>query len=309
MLFSSINYFSIKMRQILFVFFLLFISSRSFGQVPRFDKLEMLYAQGHYKVVYRKAKQLLDIPDYDYSQIPSFYKSLSLFQLVQNANWLKRHPNALEEARDLFIQVKSSGDGLKIFNAHMNEVAFLKSDINSWLEDLKREGKMEEFNHVQLITASLFDKIPGFEKNESTSSNESSEVAESSETSKKRNEIIEFAKKQIGVPYVWAGNDPTGFDCSGFTSYVMKEFGKTLPRRAVDQEKSSRKVKQKNAQKGDLVFFDNGSGISHVGMIVSEKGAPLQMIHASSSKGVIITDITKSEYWLQRLYSFGTYVE
>lgn len=297
------------MRQILFVLFLFSVSLASYSQVARFDKMEMLYAQGHYKMVYRKAKQLLDIPDYDYSQIPTFYKSLSLFQLAQNENWLRRHPNALEEARNLFILVKSSSDGLKIFNAHMSEIVFLKNDINSWLEDLKREGKMDEFNHAQMITSSLFDKIPGLEKNETIQSSESVETPESSEICKKRNEIVAYAKKQIGVPYVWAGNDPTGFDCSGFTSYVMKEFDKTIPRRAVDQEKTSKKVKPKNAQKGDLVFFDNGSGISHVGMIISEKGEPLQMIHASSSKGVIITDITKSEYWLQRLYSFGTYVD
>jgi phage terminase large subunit len=108
---------------------------------------------------------------------------------------------------------------------------------------------------------------------------------------KDREKIIEYAKKQIGVPYVWSGNDPKGFDCSGFTGYVMKEFGKELSRRAVDQFSGARKVKEKNVQKGDLVFFDNGSGISHVGMIVSDKGKPLVMIHASSSKGIIITEI------------------
>jgi cell wall-associated NlpC family hydrolase len=58
-----------------------------------------------------------------------------------------------------------------------------------------------------------------------------------------------------------------------------------------------------------LVFFNNGSGVSHVGMIISEKGQPLVMIHASSSKGIMITDIESSEYWLKRLYGFGTYVE
>ena len=51
----------------------------------------------------------------------------------------------------------------------------------------------------------------------------------------------------------------------------MKQTGKELPRRAVEQYESSRKVKPKNVQKGDLVFFDSGSGISHVGLIISEK--------------------------------------
>jgi cell wall-associated NlpC family hydrolase len=125
---------------------------------------------------------------------------------------------------------------------------------------------------------------------------------------KERLAIVDYAKKYIGTPYVWAGNEPTGFDCSGFTSYVMKNFKKELPRRAVDQYNSSRQLKEKNVMMGDLVFFDNGSGISHVGMIISEKGKPLVMIHASSSKGVVITEIEKSDYWLKRLYGFGTYV-
>ena len=88
----------------------------------------------------------------------------------------------------------------------------------------------------------------------------------------------------------------------------MAQNGRNLPRRAVDQYNSSQKIKEKNAQKGDLIFFDNGSGISHVGIVVSDPGEPLTMIHSSSSKGIIITDITKSEYWTKRISGFGTYV-
>ena len=88
----------------------------------------------------------------------------------------------------------------------------------------------------------------------------------------------------------------------------MKEFKVTLSRRAEDQYTASVKVKQKNAQKGDLVFFDNGSGISHVGIVVSNPGEPLTMIHASTSKGIVVTNIENSDYWKQRLKGFGTYL-
>ncbi len=291
----------------LLLFTLLFFSFSLSAQIPSFDKIEMLYAQGHYKLVYRKANLLLDKPDFDFSLIPSFYKSLSLFQLSQNEVWLNRHPEALVEARELFLKVIKSKDGTKIFEAHLNEVVFLKNDINAWIEDLKIQGKTKEANEFQTAIVGLFDKIPSIDKQGEIKNSDFSK--ETTVSSKQRNEIVEYAKKQIGVPYVWSGVDPSGFDCSGFTGYVFKNFGKSIPRRAVDQENQSVKVKQKNAQKGDLVFFDNGSGVSHVGIIVSEKGAPLQMIHASSSKGVIITDITQSDYWLQRIYSFGTYVE
>ncbi len=293
-------------NQLLILFFIIFSFSTS-AQVPSFDKMEMLYDQGHYKLVCRKANLLLDKPDFDFSYIPSFYKSLSLFQLSQNENWLKRHPKALLEARELFLKVVQSKDGNKIFEAHLNELIFLKNDVLSWIDDLKLKGETEKVSQIQASIAGLFDKIPSNDKESEVKENVLTKGA--SLSSKERNELVDFAIKQIGIPYVWSGVDPSGFDCSGFTGYVLKNFGKTIPRRAVDQEAASVKVKQKNAQKGDLVFFDNGSGVSHVGIIVSEKDEPLQMIHASSSKGVIITDLTKSDYWLSRIYSFGTFVE
>jgi cell wall-associated NlpC family hydrolase len=292
--------------------FLMVIGFASFAkaQVPEFDKLEMLYAQNHYKMVYRKANRLLDVPDYDWSQIPKFYKSLSLFQLSQNDHWLINHPNALDDASSLLNEIKKSSDGRKVFNAHMYEISFLKHDLLAWAEDLKRRNKKEEFDHLQKAITGLFDEIPDVEyqnasANEFVSTNQDAVL---DMYAKERLALVEYAKKFIGTPYVWAGNDPTGFDCSGFTSYVMKNYKKELPRRAVDQYNSSRQLKEKNVMMGDLVFFDNGSGISHVGMIVSEKGKPLVMIHASSSKGVVITEIEKSDYWLKRLYGFGTYV-
>jgi cell wall-associated NlpC family hydrolase len=295
-----------------FVGFLMVIGFASVAkaQVPEFDKLEMLYAQNHYKMVYRKANRLLDIPDYDWSHIPKFYKALSLFQLSQNEHWLINHPNALDDASTLFREIKKSSEGRKIFNAHMYEISFLKHDLIAWAEDLKRRNQKDEFEHLQKAMAGLFDEIPDLEY-PATNSNEFANTNKDAELdmyAKERLAIVEYAKKYIGTPYVWAGNEPTGFDCSGFTSYIMKNFKKELPRRAVDQYNSSRQLKEKNVMMGDLVFFDNGSGISHVGMIISEKGKPLVMIHASSSKGVVITEIEKSDYWLKRLYGFGTYV-
>jgi peptidoglycan DL-endopeptidase CwlO len=289
---------------------LLFVTGGYFSakaQIKQFDKLEMWYDQGHYKLVYRKANHLLDIPDYDFSQIPNFYKSISIFQLCQSKKWFKRHPDAILEARELFLQVRSSSDGVKLFKAHQQELIYLKNDLTAWLENLKSGDDLASFHSAKLVIGDLFDKFQNVEVNETTFEKEEVEATESMEVVQKRNDIITFAKKQIGVPYVWAGSTPSGFDCSGFTGYIMKEFGKTIPRRAVDQEKEAKKVKSKNVQKGDLVFFDSGYGISHVGIVVSEKGAPLQMIHASSSKGVIITDVSKSDYWMQRLVSFGTY--
>ena len=298
------------MRGLIIAVFITFCVSIGSAQIREFDKLEVLYAQNHYKMVYRKANTLLDIPDYDFSQIPKFYKAISLFQLCQNDRFLIRHPNALEDAAKMFMEIKKSSDGKKVFDAHIYEISFLKHDLISWAEDLKRRGQKVEFERLQKVTTSLFDDIPDIDYQGEIAENDvvESDGSDKDLYSKERNAIVEYAKKQLGVPYVWAGNDPSGFDCSGFTGYVMKEFGKDIPRRAVDQFGTSRKLKEKNVQKGDLVFFDNGSGISHVGMIISEKGKPFVMIHASSSKGIMITEIERSDYWLTRLSGFGTYV-
>jgi hypothetical protein len=290
---------------VLLIIFL--ISFSADAQNPRLDKLEMIFDQGHYKKVRRKSSRLLDDPEYDFSMLPAYYKSISLFQLAQNEYWLLAHPKALDEAKTLFLEVKNSSDGEKIVNSHMYELAWLKNDMISWAADLKRLGKQKEFEKVQELIDVLFEEVP-----EIDSTPVDSNILDSSivvENPGLRDEILTTAKKQLGTPYVWAGSSPDGFDCSGFTSYVMSKNGSKLPRRAVDQYNDAPKVKAKNVQKGDLVFFDNGSGVSHVGIVVSEKGDPLMMIHSSSSKGVILTDVTKSAYWTKRLKGFGTYVD
>lgn len=76
--------------------------------------------------------------------------------------------------------------------------------------------------------------------------------------------IVAIAKRYIGTPYSWGGSTPAGFDCSGFTSYVYKQAGKTLPHSSRAQRAATRSVS--NPQPGDLVFF--GSPVYHVGIYV-----------------------------------------
>jgi cell wall-associated NlpC family hydrolase len=279
------------------------MSFSAFGQNKKLDKLEQLYAQQHYKIVLAKAEKLLNSPEYDFSKLPSLYKSMSLFQLSQNEYYLKRNPNALKEAEELFIMVRTSESGNKIFAAHMHEISDLKEDITSWGEDLYANGKIEESKQVQKVLVDIFSKIP------SNSKKDGKPVTPTRpQGNDERSKIVAFAEKSIGTPYVWGGTSTKGFDCSGYTTYVMKEFDITMPRRATDQQKASKVINKKDAQKGDLVFFNNGSGISHVGIIVSEKGEPLTMIHASSSQGITITNLESSSYWNKRIDSFGTFI-
>lgn len=110
--------------------------------------------------------------------------------------------------------------------------------------------------------------------------------------------IIAYAKKFMGVKYVWGGNTPKGFDCSGFVKYVYNNFGIDLNRVAADQAKQGTKVSKSELKEGDLVFFDTNGGlnyINHVGIYIGNG----RFIHASSSRSVhkvTITDLNGGFY-------------
>ncbi len=93
---------------------------------------------------------------------------------------------------------------------------------------------------------------------------------------------VSIAYQYLGVPYVYGGASPSGFDCSGFTMYVYNQLGISLPHGATPQLKYGTYVSRSELQPGDLVFFSDGSyPASHVGIYVGDD----QFIHASSSTG------------------------
>lgn len=110
-------------------------------------------------------------------------------------------------------------------------------------------------------------------------------------------QIVKIAMGELGAAYVYGGASPSGFDCSGFTSWVFRQAGLRLSRTADEQASLGRPVSRENLQPGDLLFWNtDGSGISHVGIYIGGG----KFIHAESeSTGVIITPVDKA-WWSAR---------
>jgi D-gamma-glutamyl-meso-diaminopimelic acid endopeptidase CwlS/peptidoglycan endopeptidase LytE len=112
--------------------------------------------------------------------------------------------------------------------------------------------------------------------------------------------LITEAKKYIGVPYVWGGTTTTGFDCSGYLHFVYQKVGISIPRTVATIWKATTPIASPKI--GDLVFFETYSaGPSHAGIYLGNN----QFIHASSSKGVTISDLNDT-YWKPRYLGVRT---
>lgn len=106
--------------------------------------------------------------------------------------------------------------------------------------------------------------------------------------------IIDYAYTYLGTPYAYGGSSYSGTDCSGFTMRVFGEYGYSLPHGCTGQYRLCTPVTTAERQRGDLVFFTNYGygGFEHVGIYLGG-GA---FIHASSSKGVIVSYLSETYY-------------
>jgi cell wall-associated NlpC family hydrolase len=96
-----------------------------------------------------------------------------------------------------------------------------------------------------------------------------------------RSEVVSIAKRYLGAPYRWGASGPNSFDCSGFTSFVYRQVGVSLPRTSRSQYGAGERVPRGSLQPGDLVFF--GSPIHHVGIYIGGG----QYIHAPRTGDVV----------------------
>ncbi|MBL0387712.1 C40 family peptidase [Tumebacillus sp. ITR2] len=109
--------------------------------------------------------------------------------------------------------------------------------------------------------------------------------------------VADSAAHFVGTPYVWGGTGPQGFDCSGFTQYILKQNGIEVPRNSYDQYHVGRVITRQELQPGDLVFFTTyAPGPSHLGIYVGEG----KFIHALNQQKGVTTSKLDTDYYNAR---------
>ena len=186
---------------------------------------------------------------------------------------------------DVLLKVGSTGADVKELQTKLNYVGFNVGKVDGIFGNTTKQGVIS----FQLKHSLVGDGIVG-----AMTAKSLNEAYIVKQRQNKLDSIIAKAKQYIGIKYQWGGSIPaTGFDCSGFVSYVFGQNGISLPRVSVDQYKVGTQIAFEKLQPGDLVFFAFADNVvvDHVGIYLGDG----QFINASSSKGVTIYSI--GPYW------------
>lgn len=120
--------------------------------------------------------------------------------------------------------------------------------------------------------------------------------------------MLNYAEQFIGRPYGFGSTGPSSFDCSGYVQFVYGKFGVALPHGSTTQSGLCTAIELKDAQPGDLIFFNgrkrNGL-IGHVAIVHHWEGDQLFIIHATVQAGVLLENMHQSAYFMPRFVRVG----
>ncbi len=162
------------------------------------------------------------------------------------------------------------------------------------------------FTVLLALSLSACDDVADWLLDDDDSTNSGAEeIADDSDllTDDLRSAIVDLAREQIGLPYLYGGEDPsTGFDCSGLCYYCYTSNGIEIPRVSRDQYAGGNQVGMEGAKYGDIVAFY--SPVSHVGIITSST----TFIHAPSS-GSVVKEQEFIGYWENQITGVVSYID
>ncbi|BDR59605.1 NlpC/P60 family protein [Xylocopilactobacillus apicola] len=190
--------------------------------------------------------------------------------------------NQLESDRDQLVtlkeQAQSSSDSLSTqLEAHKDEISQLQSELSNAIAaaSAEQEAKAKEAEQATASAANSSDAIAvnasynggsqGSSNNYAGVSVQSGSVGGVSNSNRPAaTGVVGLAAQYLGVPYVWGGTTPAGFDCSGLVQYVFRQAGVSLPRTTYAQVNCGTAVPMSQIQPGDLLFWGSGSNCYHV---------------------------------------------
>jgi cell wall-associated NlpC family hydrolase len=170
----------------------------------------------------------------------------------------------------------------------------------------KRAHPNHESSYVSILSSDIEDPTTSFILLDKQALDQLGELGayQSSTSSALAGRIIDYAKQFLGRPYVAGAKGPLAFDCSGFTSFVFKNFNISLSPSSRDQFNQGVKINLSDVKPGDLLFFGGhrgGSTVGHVVMAVSvSPDGIINFIHASNTKGISYGTYPDGGYYSQR---------
>lgn len=193
-----------------------------------------------------------------------------------------------------FVPLKEGDTGDKVVDIQtkLKSLEIYRSLITS-VYDKDTVAAVTSFQKANALPQTGIVDVATFIKINTAASNKSADRASASRKLV-NSRAVEYAKQFLGAPYRWGASSGKAFDCSGYTTYVLKKFNVNLGRTATSQFNGGIKVERSDLQPGDLVFFTTyKKGPSHVGIYIGDN----KFIHASSGVDqVTITDLDTNYY-------------